>query len=47
MQELHVVELAQGSLVLMHELGYHVQLAQLPLVGPVDEPVMHAPVLAQ
>ena len=46
MQLLHVVELAHGSLE-AHPLEYHTQLAQLPLVGPVDEPVMHAPVAEQ
>jgi len=45
--ELQPLALAHGSDVPPQLLGYHVQLAQLPLDGPVDEPVMHVLVLEQ
>lgn len=39
--------LAHGSPVPLQPLGYHVQLAQVPVDGPVDVPVAHVLVLEQ
>jgi len=44
MQELHVVELAQGS---AEEQLDQFQLEHEPLDGPLEVPVMHVPVLPQ